>query len=293
MMPEGCRTTRYNSYNQSLPCLLDSIGAADVLARQAKILLKPNLVNTSPPPITLPVAAMEALVKYIRSCSDAELIIAEGTGMTEYTTHDIFRCHGYDRLAKHYDVQLIDLNEADNNRLRHPDCQVFPEIYLPKLAFDSFIVSFPVLKAHSLSDVTLTMKNMMGFPSHRYYQQGGAWRKSAFHRQMHRSIFELNLYRKPDLSIIDASIGMAEYHLGGPTCEPPVNKLVAGFDPVAVDAAGAKLLGFDWRRVEHIRLADGILGQAASAASGDSKTWNFAVQALVDSPDDAGYQENS
>jgi uncharacterized protein (DUF362 family) len=64
------------------------------------------------------------------------------------------------------------------------------------------------------------------------------------------------------LAFIDASIGLAEYHLGGPTCEPPVNGLLAGFDPVAVDAAGARLLGFPWQRVEHIRLADGVLGCA-------------------------------
>ncbi len=55
---------------------------------------------------------------------------------------------------------------------------------------------------------------------------------------------------------------MAEHHLGGPACDPPVGKIVAGFDPVAVDAAGAGLLGFDWRSVEHISMADGVLGQA-------------------------------
>ncbi len=261
-MSQACACCDFVSYQQSLPSLLDGIGAAEVLSRQTKILLKPNLVNTSPPPITLPLAAMEVLVKYIRACSDAELVIGEGTGLTDKTSFDIFSHHGYDKLAQRYEIELIDLNEAENIRLSNDDCQVFPEFYLPKLAFETFIISFPSLKAHSLADVTLSMKNMMGFPSHHHYQQGGQWKKSAFHRQMHRSIFELNRYRKPDLSIIDASIGMAEHHLGGPICEPPVNKLVAGFDPVAVDAAGAQLLGFDWRQVEYIRMADGILGDA-------------------------------
>lgn len=266
-MSHHCQQANFSSFANSLPPLLDRIGAAQVLREQERILLKPNLVNTSPPPITLPLAAMEALVSYLRDCSRAEILIGEGTGMAEISTDAVFRHHGYDRLAKRYDLQLIDLNEAENVWLSRPDCQIFPEFHLPKVALESFIVSFPVLKAHSLADVTLAMKNMMGFPSHHYYQQGGCWRKSAFHAQMHRSIFELNLYRKPDLSIIDASIGMAEYHLGGPTCEPPINKLVAGFDPVAVDAAGAELLGFDWRKIEHIRLADGILGQATPLTS--------------------------
>ncbi len=266
-MSKNCQTYEFTSFAESLPALLDSIGAAATFAQQDRILLKPNLVNTSPPPVTLPQAAMEVLVRYIRDCSQAELIIAEGTGMSDISTDEVFRYHGYDQLAQRYDLRLVDLNEAENTSRSHPDCRIFPEIYLPKLAFETFIVSFPVLKAHSLADVTLAMKNMMGFPSHRYYQQGGHWRKSAFHAQMHRAIFELNLHRKPDLSIIDASIGLAEYHLGGPTCTPPVNKLVAGFDPVAVDATGAELLGLAWQTIEYIRLADGVLGQAATDQS--------------------------
>ncbi len=261
-MSVACQSCAFESYQQSLPPLLDSIGAAEVFARQTKILLKPNLVNTSPPPITLPVAAMEVLVRYIRDCSSAELIIGEGTGMANLNSFDVFRCHGYDRLAEKYQLQLVDLNEAKNRQLSDPEAEVFPEFYLPELAFESFIVSFAVLKAHSLADVTLAMKNMLGFPSHHHYQQGGHWKKSAFHARMHLAIFELNRYRSPDLSLVDASVGMAEFHLGGPTCDPPVNKLLAGFDPVAVDAAGARLLGFNWRNIEHIRLANGVLGTA-------------------------------
>ncbi len=264
-MTSACNVCEFVSFETSLPPLLDLIGAAEILAQQQTILLKPNLVNTSPPPITLPLAAMETLIRYIRNCSNAQLIIGEGVGVTDLNTADIFRYHGYDKLADRYELKLIDLNEAETICLRDSTCRIFPEFHLPKLAFESFIISFPVLKAHSLADVTLTMKNMMGFPSHHHYQQGGHWRKSAFHAYMHQAIYELNRYRKPDLAIIDASIGMAEYHLGGPTCNPPVNKLVAGFDPVAVDATGAILLGFDWRQVKHICLADGVLGSAAAA----------------------------
>ena len=79
---------------------------------------------------------------------------------------------------------------------------------------------------------------------------------------MQTSVFELNCYRRPDLAFIDASIGLAEHHLGGPVCEPAVNKLVAGFDPVAVDAVGAGLLGIPWQQVGHIKMADGVLGLA-------------------------------
>jgi len=44
-----------------------------------------------------------------------------------------------------------------------------------------------------------------------------------------------------------------------------VGKLIGGFDPVAVDAYGAGLLGVDWRNVGHIALAHTILGRADRA----------------------------
>jgi uncharacterized protein (DUF362 family) len=261
-MQKACASESYVSYEETIPVLLQAIGAPEILARQSCILIKPNLVNASPPPVTLPVAACEALVAACRRWSRARVIVAEGSGDRHLSTGEIFHILGYDRLVSRYGVELVDLNEAELVELCHPQGKVFPSFMMPRLVMDSFVISAAVLKAHSLADVTLSMKNMIGVAPPAYYQRGGHWKKSAFHARMHDSIFELNRYRKPDLAFIDASIGLAEYHLGGPTCEPPVNGLLAGFDPVAVDAAGARLLGFPWQRVEHIRLADGVLGCA-------------------------------
>jgi len=261
-MPVSCSVSPFSSYGQTLHDTLDNIESRLPLSLQQCILIKPNLVNASPPPITLPMEAVEALIKYIRSFSDAHIIIGEGTGEKHLETDEIFRIHGYDKLAQKYDIELLDLNHAPLRKLCNPACRVFPEMYLPEILFNAFLISFAVLKAHSLSDVTLSMKNLIGCAPPAHYQQGGFWKKSAFHARMHESILDLNRYRKPDLALIDASVGMAEYHLGGPTCNPPVNKFIAGFDPVAVDAAGASLLGFDWRKIEHIAAANGELGHA-------------------------------
>jgi uncharacterized protein (DUF362 family) len=252
----------FTSYDESIPALLQAIGAPEILARQSRILIKPNLVCESPPPVTLPVAVCDALVGACRAWSKAEIIVAEGTGARNLTTRDVFSIHGYDRMADMHRVELVDLNEAELVELRDPGCRVFPTFMMPRLVLESFVISAAVLKAHSLAMVTLSMKNMIGVAPPAWYQQGGHWKKSAFHRQMQTAVFELNRYRKPDLALIDASIGLAEHHLGGPACNPPVDRLLAGFDPVAVDAAGAELLGIHWRQVGHIRMADGVLGSA-------------------------------
>ncbi|MEZ4599729.1 MAG: DUF362 domain-containing protein [Syntrophotaleaceae bacterium] len=261
-MPKPCGIENYRSFEKTVPKLLESIGAPAVLARQSRILIKPNLVNGDPPPVTLPVEACAALVKACRTWSSAEIVIAEGTGARHLTTSEMFRLHRYDRLAEKEGVKLVDLNEADLIELEDPGCSVFPVFQMPRLVMESFVLSAAVLKAHSLAVITGSMKNMIGVAPPAYYQKGGHWKKSAFHHQMQTSVFELNCYRKPDLAFIDASVGLAEYHLGGPTCDPPVDKLVAGFDPVAVDAAAAALLGIGWRQVGHLLKAHGVLGFA-------------------------------
>ncbi len=252
----------FESYEVSIPRALEAIGAPAVFAEQTRVIIKPNLVNASPPPVTLPVEAAAALVRAVRSWSDAEVVIAEGCGDCALSTGEVFRSLGYDRLAKELAVELLDLNEAPLVRLEDPACGIFPEFWLPKVLLEGFLVSAPVLKAHSLAGVTLSLKNMMGAAPPAHYQRGGVWKKSAFHARMHPSIYELNRYRRPDLAVVDGSVGLAHHHLGGPSCEPLVGKILCGFDPVAVDAAGAALLGRDWRGVEHIDLAHGILGRA-------------------------------
>jgi hypothetical protein len=51
---------------------------------------------------------------------------------------------------------------------------------------------------------------------------------------------------------MDCSIGMAEFHLGGPQCDPPIKKIIAGYNPWKVDRKAAGLLGLDWKNIGHI-----------------------------------------
>jgi len=47
---------------------------------------------------------------------------------------------------------------------------------------------------------------------------------------MRESITELNRYRTPEFCLMDASVGIAKVHLGGPKCDLPIGKLLAGTD---------------------------------------------------------------
>lgn len=243
----------FSDYDTSVFEALDHIHAGRLFAGQDKIIIKPNLVTDSPFPVTTSPRFCGAIIDYIRSHSEAAIVIAEGVGDPASETMEIFHTLGYTRLAEEKGTELADLNTAPLIRLENPDCKKFPEFYIPEMAMDHFIVSAPVLKAHSLSIYTGTLKNMVGFaPPEHYAGSGGIWNKAEFHIDIQQAIIDLNRYRSPDLSIIDASVGLAEYHLGGPACDPPVDRMVAGCDPVAVDRMAAGLLGLDWRKIGHL-----------------------------------------
>ncbi len=259
-------TRRCTEWRQALPGLLDAAGLPTALRGQERILIKPNLVEDLPPPITTPVGLVAALLAYLReNAPDVEIVIGEGCGSKEDDTWRAFAGQGYVDLARRFGVSLLDLNQERLVSVDNPHCSRWPQMYLPAVVFESFLLSVPVLKAHSLAGVTLTMKNMMGLAPPAHYQQGGHWKKAAFHHRIQEAIFDLNRYRAPDFTLLDATVGMSEAHLWGATCDPPPGLLAAGFDPVAVDAFGTGLLGRDWRKIGHIRLADGVLGTAAGA----------------------------
>ncbi len=241
--------------------LLDRSSLPNQVHGHSTIIIKPNLVKTIPPPVTTPVALVEELIVYLKKTCSAEILLAEGTAAMEYDTLHVFDSLGYTAMAARHEVKLADLNQAPLVTLKRDDCSRWPTMHLPELVMDSFLLSVPVLKAHSFAGVTLTLKNMMGLAPPKHYQRGG-WKKSAFHQQIQKSIADLNRYRAPDFTVLDASIGMVEAHLWGPTCDPPPGLVVASADPVAVDAYGTKLLGKDWQDIGHIKSLNGELGQA-------------------------------
>ena len=256
-------TCNFRNWQQNIPRLLQAAGLIEKLPSQKPVLIKPNLVESIAPPITTPVELIAALIDYIQTRSpETRIIIGEGCGSLSYDTSHCFSELGYSDMARARSVELLDLNHAPLTRRVKEKCRRWPEMHLPQIVYDSFLISVPVLKAHSLATVTLTMKNMMGLAPPCFYQQGGCWQKAAFHDRIQMSILDLNRYRSPDFTLLDATIGMQEAHLWGPTCTPPPNLLAAGFDPVALDAFGTGLLGKDWRTVAHIHLAHGELGYA-------------------------------
>ena len=116
------------------------------------------------------------------------------------------------------------------------------------LEADVFI-SFPILKHHNGTGLTMGLKNMMGL----------VWDRGFFHRtDLHQTIAELAAFKRPNLVIMDAVRGITTHGPMGPGTIKEYNQLIFSVDPVAADAYGAELFGMKAADVPHIGIAAGL-----------------------------------
>jgi len=245
----------FTSYEHSIPKALDLINAGRRLPRDGLIILKPNLTNSSPPPVTTSVQAVEAVYRYCRAHTGAEIIIGEGAGSGR--TCEVFAALGYTGFAQREGLRLVDFNDAETVVLGNPGALQLKEFHLPKIATEAFIISIPVLKDHSFTKTTIAMKNMFGLAPGKHY--GTTWNKAKLHSpSVDDAVVDVCLYKRPDLSVVDASVALTGGHLAGK--KKAINLILAGFDPVAVDAVGSQLLGHEPGWVHYLTSAEGRLG---------------------------------
>lgn len=244
-------------YSSSVNGLLEELGFGDRLDGISRIIIKPNLLQDSPPPCTTDVGCVEAIIKYIRTCNDhIPVIILEGSGGCD--TSKAFKTLGYEELAENYGVILMDVDHSQLVKLENKNARVYKEIYLPEIIFDSYLISVPVLKDHSIATVTLGLKNMIGLLHKKHYGNYWSYNRSDVHRVgVDEAIADLNDYIDIDLTIIDGRLGQEGSHLsGGRECLPAKSVVIGGYDVLEVDKAGAEILGHDWGDVRHLKIID-------------------------------------
>lgn len=115
------------------------------------------------------------------------------------------------------------------------------------LESDVFI-NVPILKSHSSSKLTITMKNLMGINWDRRF-----WHKN----DLHQCIADFATFRKPDLNIVDAYRVMNDNGPRGVSIEDIslVKSQIISTDMVAADAAATKIFGMEPEEIRYIQYA--------------------------------------
>jgi len=110
------------------------------------------------------------------------------------------------------------------------------------------IINLPVAKHHSLSRVTLGMKNWLGC-------LGG--NRNQLHQNLDAAVIDLASFFKPVLTILDAyRVLWRNGPQGGRLSDVRLHKtVVAGVNYVAVDAVGVKILDLDPKEIRYLQMA--------------------------------------
>lgn len=120
------------------------------------------------------------------------------------------------------------------------------EVYREFPETDVFI-SVPVAKHHAGTIFSGNLKGTMGVSSsytNRHMHSPDGEYTYDNHEHLAQSIADLNLLRKPDLCVIDASVCALSNGPAGPGETVSPGKIIAGKDPLATDIFASSLLGF-------------------------------------------------
>ncbi len=222
-------------------------GIKRFVARGETVLIKPNIgwdrtpeqaANTNP----------EVVAEVVRLCREA------GAGrviVTDVSCNDPRRCFSRSGIAEAAAREGAEVPLPEDRILKRARLtgSLGPWSVLEPLLSADKVINIPVAKHHSLSSVTLGMKNWLGIVSGPRY-----W----LHQDIHTSVVDLAEFARPALTIVDAvRILVRNGPTGGSLDDVELKKtLIAGTDPVAVDACAAKTFwNLDARALPYLQIA--------------------------------------
>ncbi|HEU0003886.1 MAG TPA: DUF362 domain-containing protein, partial [Ktedonobacteraceae bacterium] len=246
--------------------VISQTGGMTSVIKDAKIaILKPNFVagRSAGTGATTSFALLKAVAEEVRACG-AEPVLCETPG-TEFDREATYTILGVEQFCSDNGIRIARVDpeggEQDWIELRPAGAKRLRRFRIPRFMQEACFINLPVLKTHVVSTMTLSMKNPMGMlprPDRRAMHTLG----------IAQCIVDMNRGIKPDLSIVDGSIGQdGEGPLYGDKADLRV--LVAGRDSLAVDLVCCQLVGVRPRAIPHLKLALEQLGKPSWTRIGE------------------------
>ena len=210
-------------------------GISRFVKRGARVVLKPNMSFPNPPSMAT-TTHPEIVATVAQSCLEAG---AKKVMVFDHTLRRPDIClerSGIEAACKKLDNVFV-LGLAEEKFFEEvpvPQGQVLRNVKVIKGVMDAYvIINLPVAKSHAATTVSLGIKNLMGL----------IWDRRSFHSRldMNEALVDLSTVIKPTLILVDATRVLTNGGPGGPGKVIALNTVVAGTDPVAVDAYAVTL----------------------------------------------------
>jgi uncharacterized protein (DUF362 family) len=229
---------------------IELVNGFNDLTGKRKVSIKPNLCRpcSSQAGYTTDLTIVEAVIENINRISQCNIQVVE-TNNAEASADETFRRLGYLDLEKKYpNVKCNNLSKDEKLKVSL-DGRIFKTLVVPQsMVFSDYIVNVAKLKMHADYYYTGVLKNAYGFVLSRD-------RRLQYHGFMHEVLTDLNMFYRPDLSIIDGIMGMEGF---GPVEGKPkhVGVVIASKDPVAADSVAAEIVGIKPSKIKYLRYAE-------------------------------------
>lgn len=216
--------------------------------RGDKVMIKPNIGWDRTPELaacTNP-EVVKALVELAFEAGAKEVTVMD------HTTNQAQRCYARSGIADAAKAAGARVPYVNTYRLKKMALQgewlKEWEVFTDFIEADK-LINVPIAKHHSLSRLTMGMKNWLG-------AIGGA--RNQLHQRLDQAMVDLAAFFKPTLTVLDAyRILLRNGPQGGRTSDTELRKtVVAGVDAVAVDALGATFFGMNPRELAYLSLAN-------------------------------------
>ena len=222
-------------------------GMKRFVGRGDKVVIKPNIGWDRTPEMaacTNP-DVVKALVELVRDAG------AKSVTVIDNTTNQAKRCYVRSGIldaarAAGAAMPYVDEDRVKKVALKGEWLKEW-DIVLDVLEADK-IINVPIAKHHSLCRLTIGMKNWLG-------AIGGA--RNQLHQKLDQAMVDLAAFFKPTLTVLDAyRILVRNGPQGGRVSDTKLTKtVVAGTDPVAVDAMAATFFDIKPEELLYLRLA--------------------------------------
>jgi len=236
------------------------------LVRGRTVLLKPNVFAPRPAPTTTDPRVVVAVGELCREAGAGRVIVAEGRSIStaKYrkganSTRQCFEAVGMAEAVEDARLDVVYLEEDEFVEVELPDAQVLKTAHVPRTILEADVfINLPVMKIHSLTLVTLAIKNLHGIISDydKLYQH--CYRDFA----LAKKLTDILRIRSIDLNVMDALVAQeADHAADGRPVE--MGLILASRDAVALDAVAGAVMGLDPSEVDTTRIAGEVgLGEA-------------------------------
>ena len=226
-------------------------GLGRVVMPGTTVFVKPNLTIPSASGlgnVTDP-RVIRAVIELCKEAGASRILVGDGSGGGE--TDQIMRQAGYEQVLSQTGATFVDLNRDEVVTRRVTDPIALPEYSVARTPVEApVLISVAVLKVHNSAIVTLSAKNLMGITARQVYSSP---RQKLHDAGVQKVTADVVRIRKPDFAIIDGIVGLeGDSPLHGTPV--PMNLVIAGRNPVSVDAVGAAVMGFDPQTIDHLTL---------------------------------------